>query len=335
MIVECPACHTRYRINDSAALSESSLFECTQDRCRKRFLCPPELLKSGTLETQADLAPPFGDLPGDEIPTTGPSPPQPTPTEALRTVQTPRSSPRSSPPVTLSSREPLDSFDETDEFSLADEEELSYPSPEVHQSQEAETEAAQSVPFRSRAQYPTEATLSHKLLFGFLGILMLGYALLGVYGRTHIEETERLLAQLPVVGPRFIASQFSAQNISLSALKSGVWVTKDSKRVLAISGKATNTAPVPAATIQIEGTLSDATGKVLGQQQTFCGTETAAEMLPNLTTREISILQNLAPPKQFTVASGQSINFLLVFVTPPATVSELSCRIVTAQFRTP
>jgi predicted Zn finger-like uncharacterized protein len=334
VIVECPACHTRYRINDSAALSESSLFECT--RCHKVFPCPPELLKSEELAPPpVDLAPPLDNPPGDELPATGPSPLEPTTPGAPRTAQTPPSSPRSSPPVTLSARTPLGSFDEIDEFSLADEEELTYPPAEVHQPQETETEAEHAVSFRPRTRPPTEATLSHKLLFGFLGMLVLGYALLGVYGRTHIEKTEGLLAQLPLIGPRFIASQFSEQNISLSDLKSSVWVTKDSKRVLAISGKATNTAPVPAATIQVEGTLYDATGKVLGQQQTFCGTETAAEMLPNLTIREIGILQNLAPPKQFSVASGQSINFLLVFVTPPATVSELSCRIVTAQFRTP
>ena len=335
MIVECPACHTRYRINDSAALSESSIFECTQDRCRKRFPCPPEFLKSGTLNPQTDLAPPLDDLSEDERPTNGSLLAQPITKEEPQVAQPPLSSPRSSPPVSPSAREPLDSFDEPDEFSLADEEELTYPPIDLYQPQEAEIEADQSVPFRSRAQYSPEAALSHKILFGFLGILTLGYALLGVYGRTHVEETEGLLAQLPVIGPRFIASQFSAQNIGLSDLKSSVWVTKDSKRVLAISGKATNTAPVPAATIQIEGTLYDATGKALGQQQTFCGTETAAEMLPNLTTREISILQNLAPPKQFNVASGQSINFLIVFVTPPATASELRCRIVTAQFRTP
>jgi hypothetical protein len=250
-------------------------------------------------------------------------------------TQTPPSSPRSSPSASLSAREPLDSFNEPDEFSLDDEEELTYPPADLHQPQEAETEADRSVPFRARALSSTEATLSPKLLFGFLGILTLGYVLLSLYGRTHIEETEALLAQLPVIGSRFIASQFSEQNISLSDLKSSVWVTKDSKRVLAISGKATNTAPVPAAIIQIEGVLYDTTGKVVAQQQTFCGTETAAEMLPNLTTREIGILQNLAPPKQFSVASGQSINFLIVFVTPPATVSELSCRIVTVQFRMP
>ena len=333
MIVECPACHTRYRINDSAALSESSIFECTQDRCHKRFPCPPELLKSGTPEPQTDLASPLKDLSGDELPTNGSLLPQPTTKEAPL-PQTSPPSPRSSPRVSSFARESLESLDEPGEFSLADEEEFTHPPLDLHQPQEVDAEADHSVPFRSYVHSPLGTTLPHKIIFGFLGILMLGYAFLSIYGRTHIEETEGFLAQLPVIGPRFIADQFSAQNISLSDLKSSVWVTKDSKRVLAISGKATNTAPVPATIIQIEGTLYDANGKMLGQQQTFCGTETAAEMLPNLTTREIGILQNLAPPKQFNVASGQSINFLIVFATPPATVSELNCRVVTAQFRT-
>ena len=198
-----------------------------------------------------------------------------------------------------------------------------------------EAVAEEFIPYRKRVQPITESTLSPNILFVFLGILLLGYALLGVYGRMNIEGTEAMLARLPLIGPRFIASQFSAHHIALSDLKSSLAVTKDSKQILAIAGKATNTAPVPASIIQIEGTLYDATGKVLGQQQTFCGTETAVETLPNLTTREIGILQHLAPPKQFAVASGQSISFLIVFVNPPTTVAELGGRVLTVQFRTP
>jgi hypothetical protein len=117
-------------------------------------------------------------------------------------------------------------------------------------------------------------------------------------------------------------------------VKSGFWVTKDSKRVFAISGKATNNASVPASAIQIEGQLHNLDGETIDRRTISCGMETTAESLPSLTTREISVMQGLAPPKQFHVPPGQSVNFLIVFPTPPTDVTELSCHVATAQFST-
>jgi len=118
----------------------------------------------------------------------------------------------------------------------------------------------------------------------------------------------------------------------LSDVKSNFWLTKDSKRVFAISGKATNNAAVPASIIQIEGQLHNGEGETIEQRVISCGMGTAAESLPTLTTREINVLQGLVPPKQFHVPPGQSVNFLIVFPNPPETVTELSCRVATAQF---
>jgi hypothetical protein len=334
VIVECPACHTRYRISDSAALSEDSIFECTQDRCHKRFPCPPELFKSGPPGESENNIPLDFQTEDDSTPS---EPLEETPLLPHRqaspiALQT-KAAPSSPLPAQPAAHKLLDSFDEEEDFSLSEEEDPPFPPVAAHVHANPEAVAEEFISYRKQVQ-PATDTLSPNILFVSLGILVLGYALLGVYGHMNIEGTEAMLARLPLIGPRFIASQFSAHHIALSDLKSSLAVTKDSKQILAIAGKATNTAPVPASLIQIEGTLYDITGKVLGQQQTFCGTETAVETLPNLTTREIGILQHLAPPKQFSVASGQSISFLIVFVNPPTTVAELEGRVLTVQFRT-
>ncbi|MSQ48174.1 MAG: DUF3426 domain-containing protein [Deltaproteobacteria bacterium] len=337
MIVECPACHTRYRINDSATLNESTIFECSLDRCRQVFPCAPELFKGGPreepedsfpidLQTEDDLD--ESDPPEEILPLLH----QQAPPISFQTKATPASS---SLPVQPIARILPDSFNDEEGLSLTEEEEdppFSLATTRVYT--KPGPLAREPIPSRKQAQPVADHTLSLNILFAFLGILLLGYVLLSVYGRMNLKSTEAILARLPLIGPRFIASQFSAHHIALSDLKTILAVTKDSKRILAIAGKATNTAPVPASTIQIEGTLYDTAGKVLVQQQTFCGTETAVETLPNLTTREISILQRLAPPKQFSVASGQSISFLIVFVNLPVTVAELGGRVLTVQFRT-
>lgn len=356
MIVECPTCHTRYRINDSATLNESTLFECTQDRCREVFPCAPELfngLPQPESEGQfpVDILRTDDDADQDEpfvVPPPVPHQLAPSP-PARTTARTP--APQTgmlglAPPVQPTVQPQSDFFEDEEEgFSFTGEEEgkqeekppiPSGPSPTKPRIyMRPEPPAREPAPSRKQVQPGEEPTLSLKVIFVFLGSLLLAYTFLSLYGRLNIESTEAILARLPLIGPRFIASQFSAQHITLSDLKSSLAVTRDSKRILAIAGKATNTAPVPASIIQIEGTLYDSTGKVLGQQQTFCGTETAVETLSNLTTREIGILQRLAPPKQFAVASGQSISFLIVFVNPPATVTELGGRVLTVQFRTP
>jgi hypothetical protein len=82
----------------------------------------------------------------------------------------------------------------------------------------------------------------------------------------------------------------------------------------------------------VEGAIYGAGGKVLGQRVIFCGTETATTVLESLTVREIGILQNLVPPKQFHVPAGQSVNFLIVFTNPPPAIAEFSSRVVAAQF---
>jgi hypothetical protein len=272
VIVECPACHTRYRTDRAAVIAENTVFECSQEQCRHRFPYAFSLPPSAQLPEELDEPEDFTPL-----------------------------------AVHLPPEAPFVAEQEDEN------EELSFPS-------------------HSLAQSSVEGAFSIRPLFILLSFIVLGYGTLGWYCRSHVAETEVALARLPWVGRLFIASQFSAQRITLTDFKSGFWLTKDGKRVFAVSGKVTNNAPVPAYRIQVEGELFDTNGKTVGQQKIFCGTETAAEVLPNLTVREIGILQNLEPPKQFNVPAGQAVNFLIVFTNPPPAVAELSCRVAAAQF---
>ncbi|MCS6927154.1 MAG: DUF3426 domain-containing protein [Candidatus Binatia bacterium] len=177
-----------------------------------------------------------------------------------------------------------------------------------------------------------EVIVSVRPLVGFLGILVAGYAGLMFYALAHLEKTEAFLAQLPVLGSLFAAEHATAQQITLLDLRGSFWLTKDGRRVFAISGRAANDAALPARNVQIEGLLYDASGKVIGQRVIFCGTETAPAVLERLTVREIGILQSLVPPKQFNIPAGQSVNFLIVFTSLPSPPAQFSCRVVAAQF---
>lgn len=313
MIVECPVCRTRYRTNSTGLVEGNTFFECTREGCRHVFPYIPSLSQRDTNSSDplwslaADAA--------DREPTVSPqdpapsllqaTPPQPAPFPAAATPSFP------------------DPSDELEDFPAAE-------TPFVAEGPEERDEL--DLPPRRERTRTGDVIISFRPLVGFLAILVAGYAALMFYSLAHLEKTEALLAQLPVLGSLFTAEHPSAQQIALLDLRGSFWLTKDGRRVFAISGRAANEATLPARNVQIEGLLYDATGKVIGQRVIFCGTETAPAVLERLTVREIGILQNLVPPKQFHLPAGQSVNFLIVFTGLPSPPAQFSCRVVAAQF---
>ncbi|MBM4255698.1 MAG: DUF3426 domain-containing protein [Deltaproteobacteria bacterium] len=334
MIIECPACHTRYRMESSVSVTDATLFECSREQCGHVFSYLPES------SPQTPAAPPLMEDP----------PVEPTdafvPDPALSTAEDSPLMPPTSPP-SFSQRTPAQpslAKDNNQAFSTAEDFSLdspalsspvtSFPSSATNDAIRRDNPVKRSASLRPRPRPTPVSTFSIWPMLGLLGLLVIGYYFLGNRWRTNVTDTEGMLARLPVVGSSFVASQFSPQHIVLSDVKSGYWVTKDSKRVFAISGKATNNASVAASTIQIEGQLHDIDGETIDRRTISCGMETTAESLSSLTTREINVMQGLAPPKQFHVPPGQSVSFLIVFPSPPPTITELSCRVATAQFST-
>ncbi|MBI3302023.1 MAG: DUF3426 domain-containing protein [Deltaproteobacteria bacterium] len=306
MIVECPACHTRYRTDSSGVIDDNTFFECSQEECRHVFSYSPPLFGGGGNDVASRSAPPLAPLAEHSQALLGEEPIDPIPSAPAYTMKPPRKAP----------------LDELEDFSPQ----------EVPFYADTEGENRRIVFSRPASESPREVTLSLGPFLLLLGFIVLGHAALGLYCLSHPADTEAALARLPLLGSLFTAERFSAQHIALSELAGHYWVTKDNLRVFAVFGKATNTAPLPSRSIQIEGAIYDASGKVAGQRVIFCGTETAPARLASLTVREIGILQNLVPPKQFNVPAGQAVDFLIVFTSPPASIAEFSSRVVAAQF---
>ena len=349
MIVECPACHTRYRTDNTALIDEDTLFECSQAHCQHVFSYTPSVLHGGERQTTPSAPPPSlarqpDDFFADDSPANDPSdgPDElPPPSSAAHPAST------TAPPITKPLRN--ERFDEPESFSVAEPSfsdgpffDKEFDEPEQFLAPEApffvDEEDGQDIEMtlpHPMARQEGTAISSPRPIFIFLGCILLGYAALAAYSLRHIADTETALSRLPVLGSLFSGERFSARHISLVNLKGGFWTTKENRRVFAISGKAVNNALLPARSIQIEGALYDAEGKVIGQRIIFCGTDTLPTALESLTIREIGILQNLVPPKQFNVAAGETVNFLIVFTTPPTAVAEFSSRVLAAQFGAP
>ncbi|MBI3756674.1 MAG: DUF3426 domain-containing protein [Deltaproteobacteria bacterium] len=178
----------------------------------------------------------------------------------------------------------------------------------------------------------SERTVSPGIFILFLGLLIFGNGVLGLYCFYHPAAIEAVLTRLPLLGGLVAGERVSARHIVLSDLEGRYQTTKDSQKVFTISGTVTNNAALAARTIQIEGAIYDAQKKVVGQRLIFCGTNIAPDRLTHLTIREIGALQDLVPPKQFHVTTGDAVKFLIVFTAPPSSVAEFSSRVVAAQF---
>ena len=355
MIVECPSCHTRYRTDAAGVVDETTFFECSQPDCGHVFQFVPPLVQidqpseqdidpevappeasaddpaftssgsfspSDTLSTQVSAA----DLSADQDWSDSPSPDlasdgESEAAEATGSARPAKSAkPRTShvaptqfipatprPPDTLPAA--ATSFSDTGRTGGGRVEQPSHPTPASHRT-----------------------VFSSQLLILLLGLIVVGYAGVTFVASSYIEQTAVVFSHLPVLGPLLDAERPSARHIALTKMRGGFWHTKDGNQIFAIAGRAENQATAPAQRIQIEGTLLGDNGQVLGQRLIFCGTETAPEVLESLTRRQVHILQSLMPPKQFWVASGESVDFLIAFTDPPDRVVEFSSRVVAAQF---
>ena len=70
MVVACPACHTRYRVNGSVTLAGETSFECSQEECKHIFVYNPPVLWKGNTSSDIDppADPPIPDSPSQQEP---------------------------------------------------------------------------------------------------------------------------------------------------------------------------------------------------------------------------------------------------------------------------
>ncbi len=364
MVVACPACHTRYRVNGSVTLAGETSFECSQEECKHIFVYNPPVLWKGNTSSDIDppADPPIPDSPSQQEPASQNEAKQSPQAEASRPEPAPDSRQdvlRDSVPASAedvpswktpqSQREVERSFalqpsvsmapscqEEEDEeprlkFAYRDQDEQN----EQGAEQQYEQEDAQYEQGEMQEYEREEAFLPLRTVFLLLVGCVLGYAALSCYALSDLQGTKLRLRNLPFVGDVFAAEPFSESHITLTNLSGSFWLSKDNRRVFAVAGTAVNNASSPARLVQIEGTLYNQVGKKVGQEIVFCGNEANSNLLQSLTVRDIETLQNLAPPKDFRIPAGHEVNCLLVFTKPPATVAELGGRVVSVQFEEP
>lgn len=379
MIVECPACHTRYRVDSKIAVAGETSFECSQSQCGHIFVYSPPLLWKGNVEES-----PVASVP-DQPPAAFPSQQQVSQQDepdhefgqsvlessALESTEHPGSAEQ----IDQAQHNQVDQSDQiekddedTEDTAAADEHVPAFfreeepplrvipKPPVVAEDMQAGGMNRAFVPPIFAASASTDYTdhtndddaghndiddadeengtfLSLRTIVFALGLFVLGYAGIGYYALSHPHATKLALLQVPILGPSFATEEFSNSHIQLTGLSGGFWLSKDNRRIFAVSGTAVNKASVSAKLIQIESAIYDPEGKRIGRKKIFCGNAATETALDSLTVREIDMLQKLAPPKDFILLAGHQTECLTVFTKPPASIAELEGQVVSAQFR--
>ncbi len=342
MIVECPRCRARYRV-EAGLLEHDQTFKCS--RCAHVFAYEAE---GAGVEPAAS-----GLLAPTEI--VGTSPPPPPPAPAREEPLQPERRDLRSLSFTFSKSDDSDrEFDDADEpepprttpraraesfaaredgdFSFQDdEEERHHDSPS-----EADEEPAADEPrfvrgedeLRIQAEEAHNPTRPHLV---FLGVLVIAYAIFALNLRNHPARAEKLLAGVPLVGDVLAQDHLLQTKVQLQDVAGAYQQIKDDRAVFIVSGRAVNTSSEPLKGVQIESALYDAAGKPIETKSIYCGNAMSLKIVKDLSSKEISLLQRLEPPKRFEIRPGESAGFSVVFLMPPPSLKEFTTRVVSAQ----
>ncbi|MGH7789384.1 MAG: DUF3426 domain-containing protein [Candidatus Binatia bacterium] len=302
MIIECPHCLTRFRLDPSQLSDSRSMLKCA--RCKRVFPAPGQSSPTRSRSKRPprednNLSFSFDDddewrapeLVTDEIAEEEFS--LNAPTEVL-------------PPVARSARatpaEPPLMRDDDDEDT--DDEE------EVERGVE-------------------RSGISLRSVFVFLLLVVGGYGALTWSLLDDPDWARRLTQTLPVIGKELRERGSVAQDVSLIEVQGRYERTKEGKLVFVITGKAVNNSAESLRSVQILAKLYDGTDHALDAQTSACGSPMEAR-IRDLSVHQVAILRSIKPPPQFGVQPGGQCPFVSIFLDVPATVGTFSTEVARA-----
>jgi predicted Zn finger-like uncharacterized protein len=319
MIVQCPYCATRYQLEEERFTAPNPMLKCS--RCRHVFPAP-----GSKKATQVKKTPPAED-------------------ESL-TLPFEKHSWKDEDEETPPDRDDQDGFvlgaDEQSSIEEVDEDEAEEPIVVDHELEvEArppparepdlsfadEDEIIVDKPVRQSPR-SREAGVVRFLLI-FLVVVVGAYGLLTRALFASPALAGLLLGPLPVIGT-LASTRLLARDVTLVGIEGKYQRIKDGSEVFVITGEAVSAAPMTLRSVEVRARLLGAGDEVLREKTIFCGNSVSAKVLRDMTTREVSVLQKIAPPKQFGIKPGDSTPFVIVFMDPPKDVAELSAQVVAA-----
>jgi predicted Zn finger-like uncharacterized protein len=316
MVIECPHCHTRFRLDPAQLTDSRSMLKCA--RCRHVFPAPtrstPARSRSKPPPREQNLSFAFDD--DDEWQAPEPTPdglPEeqfllnvPEPPAADQPPPAPPAPPRrtAAPSDLVRDDDPYDGDDDgDDDFELPEED----------------------PPAAARG-------ISVRPVFVFLLLVVCGYGALTWSLLDDPDWTERLARALPVIG-KAVRERAVGEDVALAEVQGRYERTKEGKLVFVITGKAVNRSAESLRGMQVVAKLYDGGDRSVQQEISACGNPMEAR-IEDLSIHQVAILRGIKPPPDFTVQPGGQCPFVAIFLDVPATVGSFSTEVGRAERQT-
>ncbi len=141
----------------------------------------------------------------------------------------------------------------------------------------------------------------------------------------------RILGGAPRIGGYFARPIVPAMLVTLHDVRSEYYTLKGGHVALVITGNAQNVGARPLHLVGIAAFLIGDGARPLAGQSVYCGNELSAQMLGEMTPREIEFSQGLNPPKAFAIEPSSSAPFLMVFIDPPTGAGKIRISVSKAE----
>lgn len=313
MIIECPHCHTRFRLDPSQLSDSRSMLKCT--RCRHVFPAPahPHPARPGAKPAprQENLsfafddddwhAPdaPVEDVPEEQFLLNVPDPdPAPPPSPAPPAAAPPRRAPT------------RDDHQFGDDLLVDDDDRFTDDGAEED------------------ADEPPAAGIGIRSIFVFLILVVCGY---GALTWTLLDDPDwaaRLARTLPLIG-KDVRERTVGEEVGLIEVQGRYERTKDGKLVFLVTGKAVNRSAESLRGVQVVSRVYDGGDRSLEEQISACGNPMEAR-IGDLSIHQVAILRAIRPPADFSVQPGGHCPFVAIFLDVPATVATFSAEVARA-----
>lgn len=332
MIVQCPYCATRYQLEEERFQAPNPMLKCS--RCRHVFPAPgskkPPSAKGRKALVPEDEslklpfendswkdeeeAPPAADSDAQDGFVLGTD-------EEVESSLAPEAD---ADDAQIESEAGLEDDIEIEEEPAAAEPDLTFADDD-----DVEDEAPPTKPPKRQKPPRSPDHLIVRALLVFLLVVVAAYGSLTWALFTSPALADRLLGPLPVIGT-LASNRLRAQDVTLVGIAGQYQRIKDGTEVFVITGEVVSAAPVTLHSVEVRGRLLSSTGAVIAEKSIYCGNAVSAKILGDLTPREVSVLQKIAPPKQFGIKPGDSAPFVIVFMAPPKDAAELSAQVIAA-----
>jgi predicted Zn finger-like uncharacterized protein len=172
-----------------------------------------------------------------------------------------------------------------------------------------------------------------KPVFVFLLLVVSGYATLAWTLRNNPVWTASLAQSLPIIGGQLKHDRLKG-SIALENVRGRYEHTKEGKLVFLITGAAVNQSTETLTSVSISLGLFDAADRIMAQEVTTCGNPARAELIRELSIQQVAILKGIKPLEEILVQPGERCPLVSIFLEVPATVSAFSAEVVGASRQT-